>query len=83
MLGNNWGAALHKLGRFEEAIQKYQQANTIQPENALNLNNWGIALEKLGCYKEVKKMYQRAATATRISGDSSSAEKHKRYTNEL
>ena len=79
----NWGVALDDLGRHEEAIQKYQQADKIQPKNAKTLANWGLALEKLKRFKEAKKMYQRAATAARADGDISSAKKYEKWAREL
>ena len=39
------GAVLAMIGRFDDAIAQYQQALTIEPDDAEVHNNFGAALE--------------------------------------
>ncbi|MEJ6708157.1 MAG: tetratricopeptide repeat protein [Amylibacter sp.] len=41
---DNWGLALSKQKKFDEAIKKFAQADAIEPNDYLTLNNWGSAL---------------------------------------
>ncbi|MHA1966667.1 MAG: tetratricopeptide repeat protein [Candidatus Hodarchaeales archaeon] len=74
---------MDRLGRSEEAIQKFQQANEIRPEHALTLAKWGNALKNLNRFKEARKMYQQAATAARNAGDISGAEMVEKWVKEI
>jgi|GEM_PF-4649520 len=40
----NKGIELDDLGKFDDAIEKYKQANELNPENPEVLINWGLAL---------------------------------------
>lgn len=41
-LYNNWGLVLDKLGRYEEAIEKFKRATQIDPEYYQAYYNWGL-----------------------------------------
>jgi superkiller protein 3 len=58
---NNWGYALAKLGRHEEAIEKYERATQLDPKNAIAFNNWRYALVNLGRQEEADEKCARAA----------------------
>jgi len=45
---NNLGLALHKLGRNEEAIARFEQAMQLRPNYPEAHNNWGLALAAQG-----------------------------------
>ena len=75
-LFNNWGIALSKLARikndlglFEEAMEKYEKAITIKPDDHEAFNNWGNALYELakikndpGLFEEAIEKYEKAIT---------------------
>jgi len=54
------GLALQKRGRFPEAIDHYEQALRIQPDDAEAHCNLGLALEKLGRTQEAISHYEQA-----------------------
>ena len=54
------GYDLHELGRYKEAIERWEKANEIRPEDANTLMNWGNALRNLGRYEEAIQKYQQA-----------------------
>lgn len=55
---NNKGAALERLGRFEEAIKCYEEALRIRPHYYMYLNNKGSALNNLGRYEEAIECFK-------------------------
>ncbi len=60
MAHNNWGLALDKAGRTEEAIAHYRQALALKPDYPEAHNNWGLALNKTGRGEEAIEHFQRA-----------------------
>ncbi|MGC1248328.1 MAG: tetratricopeptide repeat protein, partial [Spirulinaceae cyanobacterium] len=44
---NNRGAALEKLGKYQEAIFSYDKALEIQPDDQIAIENRRLLLEKL------------------------------------
>ena len=56
----NWGTSLEKAGELEEALKRYREAETIDPQYALV--QWRIArcLDRLKRGKEAEKHYLRA-----------------------
>ena len=44
---NNLAIALHKLGRYEDAVKNYRQSLTINPKQAETLTNLGMSLYEL------------------------------------
>ncbi len=57
---NNWGIALGKMGRFDDATASFQEAVRINPDYAEAHYNWGIALRKMGRFEEAIAHYQMA-----------------------
>lgn len=55
---SNRGAALHLMGRFEDALASYDQAFKFQPRNAVLLYNRGRTLQDLGRFEEALASYQ-------------------------
>jgi len=55
---NNTGGTLYALGRNEEAIEAYEQAINIAPQDASLYNGLGNALSALGRNEEAIKAYQ-------------------------
>ena len=51
---------MDKLGRYEEAIDSYDQALSIKPDFQEAWNNRGNELSKLGRYEEAINSYDRA-----------------------
>ncbi len=49
---SNLGAALARLGRYEEAISEYRQALAVNPKNPGVIMNLGLAYYKTGLYTE-------------------------------
>ena len=45
---NNWGLALKELGKYTEALAKYQQAIKLDRTHVQVYNNWGLVLEAQG-----------------------------------
>ena len=56
----NVGVALQKLGRSPEAIEHYQQAIQLDPEDARYHNNLGFALARAGRLPQAIREYQEA-----------------------
>ena len=54
------GYALVNSGRFEEAIQAYETATRLNPNDALAYSNKGVALERLRRYQEALQAYETA-----------------------
>jgi tetratricopeptide (TPR) repeat protein len=48
----NWGNSLHKLGRFEEAIEKYSHSLSIKPDNDSALFNMACAYAMMANVQE-------------------------------
>ncbi|MFP3206731.1 MAG: tetratricopeptide repeat protein, partial [Hydrogenobaculum sp.] len=57
---NNKGDALRNLKRYEEALQCYDKAIQLEPNNALYWNNKGDALRNLKRYEEALQCYDKA-----------------------
>ena len=57
---NNWGLALLKLGRLEEALERFDEALTLNPALGEGWYNKGIVLEKLHREGEAKEAFERA-----------------------
>ncbi len=57
---NNLGNALKDAGRFEDAIQQYEQSLQLRPAYATSHYNLGIALAHLGRMQEAVEQYQQA-----------------------
>jgi adsorption protein B len=57
---SNKGFALSSQGRYEEAIEAYVKALSIDPNNAIIWNNKGLTLRKLEKYKEAIECYEKA-----------------------
>ena len=56
----NWGNALVRLGRPDEAIEHYTTALRLRPDNADAHHNWGVALARQGRYAEAVEQFQDA-----------------------
>ncbi len=56
-LWHNKGLVLYKLGRYQEAVNAYDEALTIDPDYVPSLLNKGSALHKLGRYQEAVNAY--------------------------
>jgi hypothetical protein len=56
----NRGAALRKLGRYQEALADYDRAIALAPASAEAHNNRGVALAALGRYDAALAAYARA-----------------------
>lgn len=59
----NWGVALSRGGKPEEAIVKFQQALALDPEHHNNAEvyyNWGVALERLGKHRDAVEKFDQA-----------------------
>jgi tetratricopeptide (TPR) repeat protein len=59
----NWGAALSRSHRPAEAIPKFQQALSLDPEHpnrAEAYYDWGVALERLGEHREAVEKFKQA-----------------------
>jgi tetratricopeptide (TPR) repeat protein len=54
------GDALYKQGRYQEAIEYYDRALAMDPNDVSALNNKGNALGDLGRYQEAIEYYDRA-----------------------
>ncbi len=66
----NWANALQILGRFEEAVARYQEALRIKPNHANAHNNLGKAFENLARFDKAVTEYQ---SALRLEPDNISA----------
>ena len=66
----NLGAALHKLGRLDEATDVYREALRLRPADAGANNNLGATLEELGRLDEAAAAYRESL---RRAPDSSAA----------
>ena len=56
----NKGGALYFLGKYDEAIECYDKAIEIDPDNQVVWNNKGLALNSLGKYDEAIVSYDKA-----------------------
>ena len=59
-LQHNWGTALDRLGRREEACTHFEAALALEPDNAGAHFNLALALEGLGRIAEAREHYERA-----------------------
>ena len=59
VLWNDRGVALAGLGRYQEAIQSYENALKIDPNYDVTLNNKGLSLYNLGKYQEAIDCFDR------------------------
>jgi tetratricopeptide (TPR) repeat protein/4-amino-4-deoxy-L-arabinose transferase-like glycosyltransferase len=56
----NLGFALSQIGKFQEAIEQYEQALRIKPDYAEAHRNLGIALSQIGKFQEAIGQYEQA-----------------------
>ena len=56
----NKGVELYSQGKYDQAIEAYDQAISINPQYAEAWNNKGLALRALGEYDEAIKAYDQA-----------------------
>src|SRR5271156_5556813 len=56
----NRGVALQGLGRFEEALENYDRALALQPNNAVLFYNRGRVLQDLARFEEALDSYRQA-----------------------
>ena len=61
------GAALHDLGRYEEAVATYHKALKLAPNMGEGHNNLGNALMALGRFSEAAESFSRAASILQTS----------------
>ena len=54
------GLVLFNLGKYEEALQAFDQAIQLSPKNAYNLNMKGVVLAQMGRYNEAIKYFNKA-----------------------
>lgn len=64
---NSKGEALRNIGRYEEAIELYDEVLRHNNEHEFAWNNKGICLKNLGRYDEAKECYRRALKANKDS----------------
>jgi len=57
----NWGWTLRKMGRYEDALEKHQEACRLNSFSAYNQYYAGKCLEKLGRTEEMVSYYNRSA----------------------
>jgi len=57
---NNKGGSLAALGRHEEAVDCYEKALAIDPDDVITLSNKGVALSALGLHNKAIVCYDRA-----------------------
>jgi Flp pilus assembly protein TadD len=57
---NNLGTALQEHGRYDEAIERYQRALSLQPDYVPAMNNLGTALRAAGRAAEAVDVYDKA-----------------------
>lgn len=57
---NNWGNSLGRLGRHEEAIEKFKKATEIEPTYTVAWNGWGNSLGRLERHEEAIEKFRRA-----------------------
>lgn len=55
-----FGVDMARRGLWSEALFRFHQAETLDPQNARVLNNLGVAYEATGDYQEALGYYQRA-----------------------
>jgi protein O-mannosyl-transferase len=56
----NWGNALVRLNRFDDAIGHYETALRIRPDNAEAQHNWGVALARQSKFAEAIEHFRAA-----------------------
>lgn len=66
-LYNNWGNILYELGKlnkdeiqYNQSIQKYEKAISLNPDYSLIYNNWGNTLSDLGRLKNDEDLYNQS-----------------------
>ena len=57
---NNWGVALVKTGRMQEAIEHYKQALQLDPNYPEAHSNLGVVLVQTGQTQEAIEHYKQA-----------------------
>lgn len=55
-----FGVDMARRGLWSEALFRFHQAETLEPQNARVLNNLGVAYEATGDYQKALDYYQRA-----------------------
>ncbi|MFX1507569.1 MAG: tetratricopeptide repeat protein, partial [Promethearchaeota archaeon] len=68
---NYWGVALIKLNKFDEAIDKFEQALNFKPDFGLVYENWAFVLDLLGLEEESNQKFQQAIDILSQKDDSS------------
>ena len=56
----NLGLALYEQGKYEEALERLEEALTLNPDLGEAWQNKGLVLEKLDRQKEAEEAFQRA-----------------------
>ncbi len=57
---NDWGAGLARAGRHDEAIEKYEAAIKIDPDQSVVYSNFGASLDRLGRYEDAIQKFEAA-----------------------
>jgi Tfp pilus assembly protein PilF len=65
----NSGKIMHKQGKFSEALEHFQQAAKVTPENADLLCEWGNTLLQLNRASDAQVKFDRAASVAQKNAD--------------
>ena len=58
----NYGVFLLEQGNIKEAVEKFEQATIINPNDAEAFNNWGVSLKRIGKIEDSIDKFQKAAS---------------------